>query len=210
MRRAPSAPSSWAKRVKRIASAVLFEPVPAQRSAQWQHLCTLAATTSAGEILAADQQSLLYHLFHQDPLRLFEEEAVRFACSCSRDRCLGALLTLFLIWRISTSEQVIIGKNTMDTESAYESVLGSESPFFILEQKLREIGYTRGSGELLAPWLSRIGFQHLKPLLTIHNQWRFDPDGVTGEQKQELTQAVESHLLQVSEESAADAASFQH
>lgn len=83
------------------AAGLLLQQLPAQvtmdatqRSAQWQHLCTLAETTSAGEILAADQQSLLYHLFHQDPLRLFEEEAVRFACSCSRDRCLGALLTL--------------------------------------------------------------------------------------------------------------------
>lgn len=83
------------------AAGLLLQQLPAQvtmdatqRSAQWQHLCTLAATTSAREILATDQQSLLYRLFHQDSLQLFEEEAVRFACSCSRDRCLGALLTL--------------------------------------------------------------------------------------------------------------------
>jgi molecular chaperone Hsp33 len=66
----------------------------AQRSTQWQHLCTLAETTGAEELLATEQQSLLYHLFHQDPLRLFDEEAVRFSCSCSRDRCLNALLSL--------------------------------------------------------------------------------------------------------------------
>ena len=83
------------------AAGLLLQQLPAQvtpdanqRSSQWQHLCTLAETTSAEEILATEQQNLLYHLFHQDQLRLFEEEPVRFACSCSRDRCLDALLTL--------------------------------------------------------------------------------------------------------------------
>jgi molecular chaperone Hsp33 len=83
------------------AAGLLLQQLPpqvsedeAQRSTQWQHLCTLTETTNAEEILATDQQSLLYHLFHQDPLRLFEEEAVHFACSCSRERCLSALLTL--------------------------------------------------------------------------------------------------------------------
>jgi molecular chaperone Hsp33 len=83
------------------AAGLLLQQLPAQltrdaaqRSAQWQHLCTLAETTAAEELLATDQQSLLYQLFHQDPLRLFEEEPVRFACSCSRERCLSALLAL--------------------------------------------------------------------------------------------------------------------
>jgi len=83
------------------AAGLLLQQLPAQvtgdaalRSIQWQHLCTLAETTTAEEVLATEQQSLLYHLFHQDPLRLFEEETVRFACSCSRDRCFSALLTL--------------------------------------------------------------------------------------------------------------------
>jgi molecular chaperone Hsp33 len=83
------------------AAGLLLQQLPpqvsedeAQRSTQWQHLCALTETTNAEEILATDQQSLLYHLFHQDPLRLFDEEAVRFACSCSRERCLSALLTL--------------------------------------------------------------------------------------------------------------------
>jgi molecular chaperone Hsp33 len=83
------------------AAGLLLQQLPAQltrdaaqRSAQWQHLCTLAETTAAEELLATDQQSLLFQLFHQDPLRLFEEEPVRFACSCSRERCLSALLAL--------------------------------------------------------------------------------------------------------------------
>jgi molecular chaperone Hsp33 len=83
------------------AAGLLLQQLPAQvtgdaalRSIQWQHLCTLAETTTAEEVLATDQQSLLYHLFHQDPLRLFEQETVRFACSCSRDRCFSALLAL--------------------------------------------------------------------------------------------------------------------
>ena len=121
---------------------------------------------------------------------------------------LGALLTLFLIWRISTSEQVIINQNGVDAESESERVLGSESPFFKLEQRLRQIGYSRGSGELLAPWLSRIGFPQLEPLLTIHNQWRFDPEGVTRQQQQQLIEEVETHLTLISEESTTDDAAI--
>ncbi len=65
-----------------------------QRAEKWEHLCTLADTLSAEELLNTDQESLLYQLFHQDPLRLFPDENVKFACSCSRQRCAAALVAL--------------------------------------------------------------------------------------------------------------------
>jgi len=67
---------------------------PAERSRQWEHVCTLADTVQADEVLESSQEDLLYRLFHQDPLRLFDPEPVRFACSCSRDRCYRALISL--------------------------------------------------------------------------------------------------------------------
>jgi molecular chaperone Hsp33 len=83
------------------AAGLLLQQLPAQvtqdpalREEQWQHLCTLAETTSTEELLAAEQESLLYHLFHLDPLRMFAEETVCFSCSCSRGRCHLALQAL--------------------------------------------------------------------------------------------------------------------
>jgi molecular chaperone Hsp33 len=69
-------------------------PEPEERSAQWQHSYTLADTTSATEMLEAEQEELLYHLFHQDPLRVFTPQAVSFVCSCSLERSRDALLAL--------------------------------------------------------------------------------------------------------------------
>ena len=35
-------------------------------------------------MLELEQETLLYRLFHEDKVRLFDGESVRFACSCSR------------------------------------------------------------------------------------------------------------------------------
>jgi molecular chaperone Hsp33 len=56
--------------------------------------CTLAATVSREELLALDAAALLYRLYHEDPVRLFDPQPVRFRCSCSRERSRRALATL--------------------------------------------------------------------------------------------------------------------
>jgi len=61
---------------------------------QWQHVTTLAETVEQRELLELSPQTLLYRLYHQDQLRLFDGKAVNFNCSCSRERTLGALATL--------------------------------------------------------------------------------------------------------------------
>ena len=54
----------------------------------------LAETVERDEVLELEQETLLYRLFHEDKVRLFAGEAVRFACSCSRERCHNALLSI--------------------------------------------------------------------------------------------------------------------
>jgi molecular chaperone Hsp33 len=46
----------------------------------------LAATLTRQELLTLDVDTLLRRLFWQEPLRRFEPQAPRFACSCSRER----------------------------------------------------------------------------------------------------------------------------
>ncbi|KGE04047.1 33 kDa chaperonin (HSP33) [Pseudohaliea rubra DSM 19751] len=69
-------------------------PDPLAREAQWAHACTLAATVSREELLALEPAELLYRLYHEDPVRLFDAQPVRFSCSCSRERSRQALTTL--------------------------------------------------------------------------------------------------------------------
>lgn len=57
----------------------------------FQHLCQLTETIKAEEIFTLDAQTLLYRLYHQEDVRLFEPQAVTYQCSCSREKCLTAI-----------------------------------------------------------------------------------------------------------------------
>jgi molecular chaperone Hsp33 len=57
----------------------------------WEHLTTLADTITTEELLGLDEHTILHRLFHEEDLRLFEAEAMRFQCSCSRERVANAL-----------------------------------------------------------------------------------------------------------------------
>lgn len=78
------------------ASGLLLQELPNQHSdpATWQHLTTLAETVSTDELLTLDAESLLYRLYHQDALRLFEPKPLQFRCSCSQERMEAALVSL--------------------------------------------------------------------------------------------------------------------
>lgn len=65
-----------------------------QRGRQWEHASTLAATLTGEELLQLAPAVVLHRLFSEEPLRLFEPRRVRFACTCSRERTLGTLVSL--------------------------------------------------------------------------------------------------------------------
>jgi transglutaminase-like putative cysteine protease len=106
---------------------------------------------------------------------------------------IGFILVLILIWRISTSEQVIIGEEDRSV-TEHREIPGSESPFFEVEAILTEQGFRRGRGELMANWLLRIERPELLPLLISHNRWRFDPRGITKQERQRLDSQVKDWL----------------
>lgn len=65
-----------------------------ERSQQWQHLSMLAETVEVAELLELSGDVLLYRLFHQEQLRLLQRDALRFRCSCSRERTENMLRSL--------------------------------------------------------------------------------------------------------------------
>jgi molecular chaperone Hsp33 len=83
------------------AAGMLLQQLPTQitpdneeRLQQWEHVVSLATTLQRDELLELDTQQLLYRLYHQGPVRLFEPSPVTFHCSCSRDRTRNALAAL--------------------------------------------------------------------------------------------------------------------
>ncbi len=91
----------WLKADTRRARGFMLQALPADRlkdpearTNSWQHLTTLADTLTTEELLGLDNETLLHRLYHEEIVRVFEPNALRFECSCSRERSAKALISL--------------------------------------------------------------------------------------------------------------------
>ena len=62
-----------------------------KQQSDFDHLCQLTHTIKAEEIFSLDAQTLLYRLYHQEQVRLFDPQPVSFVCGCSSEKCLSAM-----------------------------------------------------------------------------------------------------------------------
>lgn len=60
----------------------------------WPRVLHLANTLGRDEMLATAPEDLLYRLFHEESVRLFEPRPLSFGCSCSRERVESMLRSL--------------------------------------------------------------------------------------------------------------------
>ena len=51
----------------------------------------IAVVTQPDEIFSLEAQALLYRLYHQEKVSLFDPQPVSYQCGCSHDKCLGAI-----------------------------------------------------------------------------------------------------------------------
>ena len=85
------------------ARGMLLQQLPAdrlldsdEREESWQHVIALASTVSAEELLGLDNETILHRLYHEDQVRLFAPNDLKFQCSCTRERSEHALISLGL------------------------------------------------------------------------------------------------------------------
>ena len=78
------------------ASGLLLQRLPGESGDEdaWNRLQQLADTTRDEELLGLEAAQLLHRLFHEEDLRLFEGEAMEFACTCSSGRIRDMLISL--------------------------------------------------------------------------------------------------------------------
>ena len=79
------------------AAGILLQELPAQsedHSEDFDHLVQLTTTIKDEELFGLDAEEILYRLYHQDKVRVFDPQAIEFRCTCSRARCEGALLQI--------------------------------------------------------------------------------------------------------------------
>ena len=70
----------------------------------WTRCSASFETLGASELLAAEQETLLYRLFHEENVRLAGRRPLRFACSCSRARVEDTLRSLGLAETLAASK----------------------------------------------------------------------------------------------------------
>ncbi|WP_440887932.1 Hsp33 family molecular chaperone HslO [Vibrio sp. WZ-1] len=60
----------------------------------FEHLEQLTDTVKNEELFTLPANELLYRLYNQDKVRLYEPQPVEFHCGCSRERCGAAIITV--------------------------------------------------------------------------------------------------------------------
>lgn len=77
---------------------------------------------------------------------------------------------------------------------------GFDSEFYLVEKRLRELGFHRAAGEPLGAWLLRVNGSAprnglpLEELLSLHYRYRFDPAGLEPVERQFLREKVQAWM----------------
>jgi molecular chaperone Hsp33 len=77
------------------AAGLMLQELPGEKEGQveddFRRVCLLADTLGNRELLDTEALPLLTRLFHEERVRVFEPRALRFHCSCSRERSANAI-----------------------------------------------------------------------------------------------------------------------
>lgn len=78
------------------AGGMLLQVLPAQdtQAEDFEHLAVLTETVKAEELFTLPANEVLWRLYHEEEVTLYDPQDVEFKCTCSRERCAGALKTL--------------------------------------------------------------------------------------------------------------------
>jgi molecular chaperone Hsp33 len=84
---------------ERRVGGMLLQALPSEDQGEryaenWDRISHLGATLTEKELLELDNDTLLFRLFHEEVVRVFDAQTLSFNCDCSKERCLKALRTL--------------------------------------------------------------------------------------------------------------------
>lgn len=79
-----------------VAAGMLLQVIPdgSGSSEDFEHLAMLTATVKDEELFDLPAEELLYRLYHEETVQLYEPQPIQFHCGCSAERSGAALLLL--------------------------------------------------------------------------------------------------------------------
>ena len=119
-------------------------------------------------------------------------------------RFIGLLLMpliIILAWRVYRRKRVSPPERQQEQRQT-ELPSGADSEFYLLAERLSELGFVRRPGETLSNLLKRIeegqaplpSTEVLHSLLELHYRYRFDPKGISSSERSKLRAEAESWL----------------
>ena len=105
------------------------------------------------------------------------------------------VLFLYLAWRLYlTRRQMIRKKHQSETGTESGNNSGMDSELYLIEQALSKTENARLNNESVAVWAKRVNIEALMLITKIHYSYRFDPQGISDQQREQLKQRVKNLL----------------
>jgi molecular chaperone Hsp33 len=88
----------WLAVNETAAAGMLIQLMPDQDTEQkeqfWEYAVQLGQTVSEHELLTLENETLLYRLYHETKVRIFEKRKTQFKCRCNREKMQQVLTVL--------------------------------------------------------------------------------------------------------------------
>ncbi|MCX7192451.1 MAG: Hsp33 family molecular chaperone HslO [Proteobacteria bacterium] len=108
----------WLAADENSASGMLLQKLPDQAESDadaWSRFTQLADTLRPDELMQLPTEALLHRLFHEEDVRLFEEQPVSFHCTCTRDN-VAQMLQMFGIEEV---EAILTERQTIEVHCEF-------------------------------------------------------------------------------------------
>jgi len=104
-------------------------------------------------------------------------------------------IVIVFAWRLYFKKRVFMRKRKLKQEVVSLFQKGKDSEFYAIESELARRGLDRRPWEPLNVWIDRICFDicrpgQLKQIISLHYRYRFDPDGLSPEEREVLKDSV--------------------
>jgi hypothetical protein len=113
---------------------------------------------------------------------------------------IGLVVAVWLGWRLFQGKGEVRRTAAGQAPALPAARSGLDSEFFAIERQLALLGFARQAHETVIGWLTRIEGRfpgdatELRHLASLHYRYRFDPQGLSGMERNELAQRASAWM----------------